>query len=116
MVRKWLALLIALAAVAAFLWRVRPAKVVSARVSSVVPGPWPLANVSLEYGAGTPPVAVIVDVRDGAGRELGSVTAPGGRMLLEVPVSGAAGGYRVVVMASHRTLWGSWLEQAEFES
>lgn len=103
---KAIALLITAAALSFLAWRARPARIVDARVTATAPGEPPTAHISLTYGRGLPPASVIIDVSDGDGATLGSVTAPGGRMLLELPLSRAADSYRVAATAYHRLPWG----------
>lgn len=96
---------------ALFVWRARPARIVSARVTSLVPGAVPVAHVSLAYGGGSSPDSVIVDVLGDGDAPLGSVTVDGRRMLLEVPLAGAGESYRVAVTAAHRVPWGTLVLQ-----
>lgn len=103
---KVFALLVTAAVLGLLAWRARPARIVDARVTATAPGAPPIAHVSLTYGRGLPPAAVIVDVSDEAGAVLGSATVPGGRMLLELPVMRTARGYHVAATAYHRLPWG----------
>lgn len=82
----------------------RPARLTSARVTAIMQGVPPTANVALTYGAGATPARVIVDVVDAAG-EGGSATVEGDRIFLDVPLSGApSGSYRVTTTATYRVL------------
>lgn len=91
-----------LAAVAALAFR--PARLLAARVTTIVPGSPPVASVALTYGPGMAPASVIVDVldRDGHG---GSATVPGAQLFLEVPLIGAlSGAHCVTATATYRLL------------
>jgi len=79
-----------------------PARLLDARVTSVVPGHPAYANVVLRYGSGAIPTCVIVDVaeRDGSG---GSATVEGRDMFLEVPVVGdVRAGCQVTTTATYQ--------------
>jgi hypothetical protein len=81
---------------------VRPARLLSARVTAVTRGDPAIASVALQYGVGMLPARLIVDLaaRDGS---RGSATVDGDQVLLEVPVeSSSTGQYSVAITASYR--------------
>jgi hypothetical protein len=108
------AVLAALALLALLAWRARPARVISARVTSLAPGALPLAHVALAYGGGVRPASVVVDVLGAGDVALGSATVEGHRLLLEIPASSDSGAYRVRVTTAHRMAWGVLLRSFEF--
>ncbi|HEY3230178.1 MAG TPA: hypothetical protein VGJ87_13230 [Roseiflexaceae bacterium] len=82
----------------------RPAILLSAKVTAVTPGDPPIASVALAYGAGLAPASVIVDLRDRDGSG-GSATVEGQQMLLEVPLLGATDAdYRIMTTVTYRVL------------
>jgi hypothetical protein len=82
----------------------RPAVLLSARVTAVTPGDPAIASVALAYSAGLAPASVIVDLRDRDG-SCGSATVEGRQMLLEVPLLGATDmDYRIMTTVTYRVL------------
>ena len=94
--------------------RLRPARVLAAKVTALTPGTPPTASVALIYGGGAPPVSLIVDLydQDGSG---GSATIPGDQLFLEVPIIGTFGGaYRLTTTATYRLLGLPWTSVREY--
>jgi hypothetical protein len=101
-----------LAGVLAYL--ARPARLISARVTAVVPGTPALASVALRYGLGLPPASVIVDLqgRDG---HAGSATIDGQQLLIEIPLASPPhASYHVTATATYRVLGRLWTHVREF--
>lgn len=111
---KLLALGLLGAALGAAAWRMRPIAPAAAQVTALAPGAPPVAHVALAYGPGMLPVHVVIDLIDREGRVVGSLTAPGGRLLLEAPVNAGAGELRARVTAYHRFPWGVRAATREF--
>ncbi len=105
------------AALAALLAALRPATILSARVTSVAGGSVPLATLALIYSGGALPSSVVVDVMDTADgdRVIGSATIPGGRWFADIPLERAGGGpYRVATRADYRLLGGAVVRRRQF--
>lgn len=94
--------------------RLRPALVLTAKVTALTFDTPPTASVVLRYASGSMPISLIIDVydRDGNG---GSATIPGDQLFIEVPVIGAFGGsYRLTTTATYRLLGQPWTSVREF--
>src|SRR5262245_26308418 len=94
--------------------RLRPALLLTAKVTALTLDTPPTAGVALRYGSGSAPVSLIVDVYDQDGNG-GSATIPGDQLFLEVPLIGAFGGsYRLTTTATYRLLGRPWTNVREF--
>lgn len=88
---KWFVILGAvIGLLAGVVWAVarRPSQLLSAKVTSISSGSPPVANVALLYGAGLPPVNVILDIHNESGT-MGSATIDGQQLFVDVPLSNA---------------------------
>ena len=86
--------------------RLHPAKISSAKVTSVSPSNPPIANIALLYNTGARPVSVIVDIFLEHG--CGSATIGGDQLFVDIPLVRSPSIHRHLVTTATYNMLGKW--------